>query len=272
MRRFADLTMRPAWRNICGSLERIVPPPAASELWYDSRDIAALKDDITDFAEVQAKQAQAMRTLIDAGFEPDAVVDMITAGDTKRLRGHHTGLFSVQLQPPQPEGPPEPVVTVTAPEPKQLPEPKRDRDLDESFAIIRALADREQAAPVVNTYVTTPEVNVPPTTVTIERGAVEVSAPVTVEPAAITVVTPEVRNEISVEPTPVTVTNEVSVEPTPVEIRNDVTVEPAPVEVTVEPTPVSITNEVPGQRPVTRRVVRNAENQITEIIEEPTDG
>jgi phage portal protein BeeE len=111
MRRFADLTMRPLWRNACGSFERIIAVPTASELWYDDRDIPALKDDIKDYAEVQSLQATAVRQYVDAGFDPDAVVDAINAGDLKRLR--HTGLYSVQLQPPLPEQGAAPV----APEP-----------------------------------------------------------------------------------------------------------------------------------------------------------
>lgn len=107
MRRFADITMRPLWRNMAGSLASIIPVPGGAELWYDDRDIPALKDDIKDAAEVQAKQAAAMRQLIDAGWEPESIVAATIAGDWKQLK--HSGLYSVQLQPPQPEGPPEPV-------------------------------------------------------------------------------------------------------------------------------------------------------------------
>lgn len=107
MRRFADVTMRPLWRNVAGSLSAIVAVPGGAELWYDDRDIPALKDDIKDAAEVQALNASAIRQLVDAGFEPTTVVDAVNAGDLKRLS--HTGLYSVQLQPPMPEGPePEP--------------------------------------------------------------------------------------------------------------------------------------------------------------------
>lgn len=103
MRRFADLTGRSLWQDASGALATIVPRQAAAELWYDDRYIPALKDDIKDAAEVQALQAQAVRQYVDAGFEPGSVVDAINAGDLKRLR--HTGLYSVQLQPPMPEGP-----------------------------------------------------------------------------------------------------------------------------------------------------------------------
>jgi phage portal protein BeeE len=109
MRRFADLTGRSLWQDASGALATIVSVPGDSELWVDDRYIPALKDDIKDAAEVQAKQAQAIRQYVDAGFEPDSVVDAINSGDLKRLK--HTGLYSVQLQPPMPEGPPEPEPT-----------------------------------------------------------------------------------------------------------------------------------------------------------------
>lgn len=108
MRKFADLTGRPWWADAFASLATIVPPPPGAELFYDDRDIPALKDDIKDAAEVLALKTSAIRQLIDAGYEPDAVIDAINAGDIKRLAGAHSGLYSVQLQPPMPEGPEEP--------------------------------------------------------------------------------------------------------------------------------------------------------------------
>jgi hypothetical protein len=276
MRRFADMTMRPLWRDVCGSLSTIVPPPPASELWYDDRDVPALKDDVKSAAEVQQLQAQAVHQYVVAGFDPASVVDAVKSGDLSRLT--HTGLYSVQLQPPMPEGQPEP----EAPEPEPEPEdaaPAREQLLllartaeahERRADAAERMAEREPPAPVVN--VTTPEVTVHPAdvNVTIERGAVE--APITIEPAVVNVTTPEVRNEITVEPSPV----EITVEPSPVEVRNEVTVEPTPLEVhnevNVEPTPVTITNEIPEPRTVTKRVIRDAKNQITEIVEEPTDG
>lgn len=109
MRRFADLTGRPWWANAFASLATILTvPPGGNELFYDDRYIPALKDDIKDAAEVQALNAQAIRQYIDAGFDPDAVIDAVNAGDLPRLKGKHSGFYSVQLQPPMPNGPPEP--------------------------------------------------------------------------------------------------------------------------------------------------------------------
>jgi phage portal protein BeeE len=97
-RRFADGTMRPLWRNIAAALSVLVTVPGGSELWYDDRDIPFLQEDVKDAALVQQTQAVTMNTLIDAGFEPQTVVDAVIAHDYSRLK--HTGLVSVQLQEP----------------------------------------------------------------------------------------------------------------------------------------------------------------------------
>ena len=49
-RRFSDLTMRPLWGNVVGSLATIVPVPGGAELWYDDRDIPFLAEDRKDEA------------------------------------------------------------------------------------------------------------------------------------------------------------------------------------------------------------------------------
>jgi hypothetical protein len=99
-RLFADRTLRPLWRNLCGSLAKIITVPGGAELWYDDRDIPFLQADASDDAEIQSTQAQTIRTLIEAGYDPDAVLDAIVAGDLSRLSGKHSGMLSVQLQEP----------------------------------------------------------------------------------------------------------------------------------------------------------------------------
>lgn len=96
----ADKVIRPLWRNGAATLQQIVPAPPGSELWYDERDVAFLRDDQRDIAEIQAKQSVAIRNLLDAGYTPDAAVQYVLANDLSALTGAHTGLFSVQLQPP----------------------------------------------------------------------------------------------------------------------------------------------------------------------------
>jgi HK97 family phage portal protein len=97
-RRFADNTIRPLWRNACGSLQRITRTPSDAQLWYDDRDVSALQEDKQDAATIQATQAQSIKTLIDAGYDAKTVVAAVQSEDFSQLV--HTGLFSVQLQPP----------------------------------------------------------------------------------------------------------------------------------------------------------------------------
>jgi hypothetical protein len=99
-RNFVDGTMRPLWGAWAGAFQWLLKVPVGTRLWYDDRDIAFLREDVKDQAEIHAKDAVTIRQLIDAGFDPDAVIEAVRAGDYSRLKGHHSGLFSVQLQPP----------------------------------------------------------------------------------------------------------------------------------------------------------------------------
>jgi hypothetical protein len=104
MRRFADLTARPMWRFMAACFESVLEKPqTSSQLWYDDRDIPALKDDIAKRAETFAKDSAGMKLLIDAGYKPDAVTDCVNSGyDYNRLV--HTGLPTVQVQQQAPSG------------------------------------------------------------------------------------------------------------------------------------------------------------------------
>ena len=97
-RRFADMTIRPLWRNFAGSMETIVRPRAGSRLWYDDRDIPALREDAKDRAEIQGIQSRTIQALVQAGYDAKTVIAAVDAEDWTLLK--HTGLFSVQLQPP----------------------------------------------------------------------------------------------------------------------------------------------------------------------------
>jgi phage portal protein BeeE len=104
-RKFGDHWARPMWRSIAAALAPIVPVPRGTvpgtvRLWYDDRDIAFLREDQMDAAEIAFRQAQTVRSLIDGGMEPDAAVRFASNQDLSSLIGHHTGLYSVQLQPP----------------------------------------------------------------------------------------------------------------------------------------------------------------------------
>jgi hypothetical protein len=100
-RRFADGTMRPLWRMAAASLRQVLTPPRPnSELWFDTRDIAFLREDQKDAAEIERLKAATIRQYVDSGFAPDAAVRAVREQDVSLLIGQHSGLYSVQLQPP----------------------------------------------------------------------------------------------------------------------------------------------------------------------------
>ena len=101
----ANGTLRPWWRNAAASLRPLVAAPSGAELWFDDRDIPFLREDGTDLAAIRAQNAAALRSLIDGGYEPDAAVEYVQTNDLNRLKGHHTGLLSVQLTPPNQASP-----------------------------------------------------------------------------------------------------------------------------------------------------------------------
>jgi phage portal protein BeeE len=103
MRRFADLTMRYLWRSAAGSLATLINVPGGAELWYDDRDIPALQENQKDAAAIQGRKASTINTLVTTGFTPESAVASVNAEDLTMLQ--HTGLFSVQLQPPGTQNP-----------------------------------------------------------------------------------------------------------------------------------------------------------------------
>lgn len=96
----ADKTMRHLWTEAAASLETLVTPPSdRSHLWFDTQDVAFLREDARDIAEIQGLESRAIRTLLDAGYDGESVVEAVMSRDWSLLV--HTGLFSVQLQPPR---------------------------------------------------------------------------------------------------------------------------------------------------------------------------
>lgn len=95
----ADTTFRPLWRNICGSLQAIVPPPnRGARLWFDESQIAFLREDAAERAQIQQIKASVIRQYIESGFTPESAVAAASAEDETLLI--HTGMVSVQLQEP----------------------------------------------------------------------------------------------------------------------------------------------------------------------------
>lgn len=99
-RRLADLTMHPLWANAAGSLQQLIPglPAPNSRLWYDARDVPFLREDSKDIAEIMQIKASTLASLSNGGWEPKTALTAVLADDFSGLT--HTGLLSVQLQPP----------------------------------------------------------------------------------------------------------------------------------------------------------------------------
>lgn len=98
-RLFVDGTIQDLWGKVAPSLQVLLTTPGdGSELTVDSRDIPFLREDADNQAAIRAQDAQTMRSLIEAGYEPTSVQQYMVTSDATRLV--HTGRVSVQLQAP----------------------------------------------------------------------------------------------------------------------------------------------------------------------------
>lgn len=93
-----DATMRPLWRSLCASYAVLVESKPGTRLWYDDRDIAFLLEDRKKVAEWQMTQATAITRYVMQGFKPETAVKAVKENNVDYLE--HTGLYSVQLLPP----------------------------------------------------------------------------------------------------------------------------------------------------------------------------
>lgn len=126
---FADGTIRPLWRSLCASYSVLLPSiPRKSRLWYDDRDVQFLREDRQKVAILLQTDATTIARLVQDGFEPDSAVEAVIQQDWRLLK--HTGLYSVQLLPPNishpagipPADDPEAKTPVPAPEPTTQPD------------------------------------------------------------------------------------------------------------------------------------------------------
>ncbi len=95
---FADTWVSPTLQDYAASLAPLVDVPDDAELWPDTSDMPILRDDSKAAAEILQLQASTMVSLVNAGYEPDSVKMAVTTGDFSLLT--HSGLLSVQVQPP----------------------------------------------------------------------------------------------------------------------------------------------------------------------------
>lgn len=139
---FADSWIYPTMQDLAAALAPLVKVPSGAELWFDTADMPILREDAKDAAEIEDIKASTINKHITAGFTPDSAVAAVRGQDISLLK--HSGLVSVQLQPPgtQPKpvaaggvGPKAPAVTAA-----RAQEPD-DFDDDEAVeALIQALA------------------------------------------------------------------------------------------------------------------------------------
>jgi phage portal protein BeeE len=95
---WADTWIYPTLQDLAASLAPILDVPRDSELWFDTSDIPLLREDGMDAAEIAFRKASAIRQLTDAGYTWESSVQAVVTGDMTVLK--HSGLYSVQLQPP----------------------------------------------------------------------------------------------------------------------------------------------------------------------------
>lgn len=122
MRRFSDITMRPLWRSCCACLSRLITIPGPSRLWFDTSDIAALRQDQQEAATTMLAQSQAIGELVRFGYEPLSARDAVMANDMSLLK--HPGI-PVMMLADVPRAAPEPVKLAApgAPPPTSVPAP-----------------------------------------------------------------------------------------------------------------------------------------------------
>lgn len=101
---FADSWVYPTLQDLSATLASIVKVPADAELWFDTSDMPILREDAKDAAEIEDIKATTITKYVREGFTADSAIAAVRAQDIGLLK--HTGLTSVQLQPPMPEGQP----------------------------------------------------------------------------------------------------------------------------------------------------------------------
>jgi phage portal protein BeeE len=100
-RLFGDSWIFPTLQNLASTLAQLVNVPGDAELWFDTADMPILREDAKDAADIEQVKATTITTLVKDGFSPESAIAAVMGQDMTRLQ--HTGLVSVQLQPPRTE-------------------------------------------------------------------------------------------------------------------------------------------------------------------------
>jgi len=101
---FADTWVYPTLQDLAAALAPMVNVPSDADLWFDTSDMPILREDARDAADIEMVKQTTIVGYVREGFTPESAVAAVNAQDITLLR--HSGLTSVQLQPPNPNGPP----------------------------------------------------------------------------------------------------------------------------------------------------------------------
>jgi hypothetical protein len=102
---FADTWIYPTLQDLAASLSPMVQVPNDAELWFETSDMPILREDAKDAADIEQIKQTTIVGYVREGFTPESAVAAVNAQDITLLK--HSGLTSVQLQPPNPNGPPD---------------------------------------------------------------------------------------------------------------------------------------------------------------------
>jgi hypothetical protein len=103
-RAFGDSWARPQWKSFAGAIAPLLVHPTNSagvtdaQLWFDVSEVAFLREDMKDLAEVQSVTMATINAGIAAGWTPESALIAVLTEDFGKLK--HSGLVSVQLQAP----------------------------------------------------------------------------------------------------------------------------------------------------------------------------
>jgi hypothetical protein len=95
---FADSWVYPTLQDVCRALAPLVNVPTDAELWFDTADMPLLREDAKDAADIESVKAQTITAYVKEGFTPESAIAAVQGQNVALLK--HTGLVSVQLQPP----------------------------------------------------------------------------------------------------------------------------------------------------------------------------
>jgi hypothetical protein len=95
---FADTWIYPTMQDLSAALAPMVQVPNDAELWFDTSDMPILREDAKDAADIEQIKQTTINGYVTNGWTPESAVAAVAAQDITLLK--HSGLTSVQLQPP----------------------------------------------------------------------------------------------------------------------------------------------------------------------------